>query len=175
MDVRSIAGESRDNVDMFVREWPSGLRLVLRRFRTWLKLRLVYRVRSVGRDFWVGSGTHIRSDSLTAGDYCFIGRSCHIASQVEMGNWVMVASCVSMVGGDHVFRKEGVPSIFAGALANRPIIIGDDAWIGHGAIIMHGVRIGRGAVVAAGALVTRDVPDYAIVASRPAEPIGQRF
>lgn len=91
----------------------------------------------VGKGFYVGYGTHIRRGSLQAGDYCYIGNRCHIASQVRMGNWVMVASNVSMVGGDHRFRELGVPSIWAGRDTNAPIVIGDDVWIGHGATILH--------------------------------------
>ena len=46
--------------------------------------------------------------------------------------------------------------------------IGNDVWIGHGAVIRAGVTIGDGAVVAAGAVVARDVPPYAVVAGNPA-------
>jgi acetyltransferase-like isoleucine patch superfamily enzyme len=54
--------------------------------------------------------------------------------------------------------------------------IGADAWLGARAIILPGCRrIGRGAVVAAGAVVTRDVPDYSLVAGNPARLIRYRF
>ncbi len=54
-------------------------------------------------------------------------------------------------------------------------IIGNDVWIGTGAIIMPGVRINDGAVIGAGAVVTKDVPPYAIVAGVPARIIRLRF
>jgi acetyltransferase-like isoleucine patch superfamily enzyme len=61
-------------------------------------------------------------------------------------------------------------------VATAMLDIGDDAWLGAGAIILPGCRrIGRGAVVAAGAVVTRDVPDYALVAGNPARVIRYRF
>lgn len=53
--------------------------------------------------------------------------------------------------------------------------IGHDVWIGHGAIILPGRSVGTGAVVGAGSVVTRDVPDYAVVAGVPARHIRQRF
>lgn len=53
--------------------------------------------------------------------------------------------------------------------------IGNDVWIGHGAIVLPGRSIGDGAVVAAGAVVTKDVAPYAIVAGTPARPIRRRF
>lgn len=53
--------------------------------------------------------------------------------------------------------------------------IGNDVWIGQGAIVLHGVEIGDGAVVAAGAVVSRSVPPYAIVAGNPARKVSERF
>ena len=50
-----------------------------------------------------------------------------------------------------------------------PVVIGDDVWIGRRAMIMPGVKIGNGVVVAAGAVVTKDVPDFAIVGGVPAK------
>lgn len=54
-------------------------------------------------------------------------------------------------------------------------IIGNDVWIGTGAIILKGVKVGNGAVIASGAVVTKDVPDYAIVGGVPAKVIKYRF
>ena len=56
-----------------------------------------------------------------------------------------------------------------------PTVIGHDVYIGHRALIMPGVRIGNGAVVGAQSVVTRDVPDYAIVAGSPATVRKMRF
>lgn len=54
-------------------------------------------------------------------------------------------------------------------------IVGNDVWIGHDALIMPGVKIGNGAVIATRAVVTKDVPDYAIVGGNPAKVIRKRF
>ncbi|WP_375379490.1 acyltransferase [Hymenobacter volaticus] len=50
-----------------------------------------------------------------------------------------------------------------------PVIIKDKAWIGFNVIILKGVTIGEGAIVGAGSVVTKDVPDFAIVAGNPAK------
>jgi maltose O-acetyltransferase len=51
------------------------------------------------------------------------------------------------------------------------IIVGDDVWIGAGALILQGVHIGRGAVIAAGSVVSRDVPEHCIAGGVPARVI----
>lgn len=55
-----------------------------------------------------------------------------------------------------------------GAQRARPVTIGNDVWVGGGAIILPGVTIGDGAVVAAGAVVTRDVAPRTVVGGNPA-------
>ena len=56
----------------------------------------------------------------------------------------------------------------------KPVTIKDFVWLGHGVIIMGGVTIGEGAIVAAGAVVTKSIPDYAIVGGNPAKIIKYR-
>ena len=56
-------------------------------------------------------------------------------------------------------------------ITTKPIIIGDDVWIGANAVILPGVTIGKHCVVAAGAVVTKDVPDNTIVGGVPAKEI----
>lgn len=61
-------------------------------------------------------------------------------------------------------------------VARGPCVIESDAWIGANAIILPGCRrIGYGAIVGAGSIVTRDVPDFTIVAGNPARQIGERL
>jgi chloramphenicol O-acetyltransferase type B len=57
----------------------------------------------------------------------------------------------------------------------KPILIGHDVWIGARVFIRDGIKIGNGAIVAAGAVVTKDVPEYAVVGGVPAKVIRYRF
>lgn len=58
---------------------------------------------------------------------------------------------------------------------NGGVIIGNDVWIGANVIILPSLTIGNGAIIAAGAVVTKNVPDYAVVAGVPARVIKYRF
>lgn len=58
---------------------------------------------------------------------------------------------------------------------NIAVKIGSDCWIGEGAFLVGGIKIGNGAVVLAHAVVTKDVPDYAIVGGIPAKIISYRY
>jgi acetyltransferase-like isoleucine patch superfamily enzyme len=52
-------------------------------------------------------------------------------------------------------------------------MIGEDAWIGIGAVILSGVTVGEGLVISAGLVVTREVPPHSLVAGNPARPVKE--
>lgn len=140
----------------------------------------------IGENFHIGILSYISAArSLKIGDDVYVGKFCSIQCSGTIGNGVLIANNVGIVGrSDHDITEIGVhirQAAWVGntdRLADDPknkITIGDDVWIGFGAIVLSGVDVGRGAVVAAGAVVTRDVPAYAIVAGNPARLIGERF
>ena len=131
-------------------------------------------LRHVHPTFYLAPGARVAPD-LVAGAYSFVNIECNLQPGVRLGNYVMLAPRVAVVGADHRFDQPGRPIIFSGRPAIEPTIIEDDAWIGFGAIVMQGVTIGRGAIVAAGAIVTKDVPPYEIHGGVPARRIGERF
>jgi len=133
-----------------------------------------YGLKFVDKTFYMAPGSHVSKD-LIAGKYSFIGSECMIGPKVKLGNYVMFAPRVAVVGADHIFNKSGRPIIFSGRPEMPLTIIEDDAWVGYGSILMAGIRIGRGAIVAAGAVVTKDVPAYEIHGGVPAKKIGIRF
>lgn len=87
-----------------------------------------------------------------------------------------MASDVAFVGkDDHVINIPEKTIWNSGRGDSYKTFVGNDVWIGHGAIIMAGVRIGDGAIVAAGSVVTKDVEPCTIVGGNPARFIKNRF
>ncbi len=151
------------------------MKKLLKKLRMFCLLTFRYRLKSCGQESYIGYSVFIRPNVCSIGYKSFVGPRCWLASEVAIGNFVMLAGRVAIVGGDHAYDKVGVPSIEAGRAVNKPVIVGDDSWIGHGAIVMHGITIGEGAIVAAGAVVTKDIESYSIAAGVPATKIRMRF
>lgn len=150
----------------------------------WLARRLCVRGHVVlGEGARLGVGVSIFSPhGLTIGAYCAVGRRTIINADGTIGNFLMTGSHVQIVGrADHRWDKVGVPMLLSEWVGDRPqlpddtVEIGDDVWIGGGAIVLGGVAIGSGAIVAAGSVVTADVPPYGIVAGVPARLQSYRF
>ncbi len=138
----------------------------------------------------LGKGTkvwhfcHIQSGA-TLGENCSLGQNVNIGPGVKIGNGVRIQNNVSVYEGveieDNVFL--GPSCVFTNVLmprADQPVhgkyertLVREGASLGANCTIVCGHTIGRRALVAAGAVVTKDVPDYAIVAGVPAKVIGK--
>lgn len=94
------------------------------------------------------------------------------AKGIEIGDGTRIATGATLYAFDHGMDPDR--HVRLQPVKSRGIVIGKDVWIGANAGITDGVRIGDHAVVAMGAIVTKDVPDWAIVAGVPARIIGDR-
>ncbi|MBN1875881.1 MAG: acyltransferase [Anaerolineae bacterium] len=88
---------------------------------------------------------------------------------VIIGDGCLLSQFVSIIDANHGTGRDVLMRDQPHDLRNAGVHIGNDVWIGTHAVILPGVQIGDGAVIAAGAIVTRDVPQYAVVAGVPAE------
>ena len=99
--------------------------------------------------------------------------NCSVHGPLKIGDNVMMGPDVTILSQTHIIERTDIPMGKQGMREAR-VIIGNDIWIGMRSIIMPGVKIGNGAVIGAGAVVTKDVPDYAIVGGVPARIIKYR-
>ncbi|SEL21402.1 hypothetical protein SAMN04515666_10393 [Bosea lupini] len=133
--------------------------------------------RTVFAESTLGDYSYVVNDSNII--YTTIGKFCSIAAhtRINPGNHPMQRASQAhfTYRASAYFEDAQDEAAFFDWRRSTPVTIGHDVWIGHGAIVLAGRSIGTGAVVAGGAVVTKDVPDYTIVAGNPARIIRRRF
>lgn len=154
--------------------------------RDWYLVNIKWRRYHIGKNFHAGRNVVFwAKNTLEIGDNCYIGRNSQIECNVKIGNDVLIANNVAFVGKyDHNYTQVGTAICHASQIRDvdygwkelsQETIIGNDVWIGYGAIIVSGVTIGKGSIVGAGSVVTKNVDSYSIYAGNPAKKIGARF
>jgi maltose O-acetyltransferase len=126
----------------------------------------------------VGEGTTVKQRfscdygfNIRVGRNLFVNYDCVFldVAPIEIGDDVQIAPAVQLYTATHpldpAVRRSGLE-------AGKPIRIGDNVWIGGGAIILPGVTVGDDAVIGAGSVVTRDVPPGVVVVGNPARARG---
>lgn len=137
----------------------------------------------IGRILFKQCGTNVNIEhgayflsgrDIIIGNNSGIGINAFLDGQVTIGNNVMMGPNVTVWTRNHIFSRTDIPMIEQGLSPQEPVTICDDVWIGSHVIILPGVTIGCGSIIAAGAVVTKDVPEYAIVGGNPAKVIKIR-
>lgn len=131
-----------------------------------------YRKFSLGRHSVVESYSCVNNavGDVVIGDYTRIGIHNTIIGPVTIGSHVNLAQGITVTALNHNFEDKN-KRIDEQGVSTKPVVIGDDVWIGANAVILPGVTIGKHAVVAAGAVVTTDVPENTVVGGVPAKVI----
>lgn len=119
----------------------------------------------IGSNTFIGTSTIVCASRVEIGDDVLISWGCHIVDHNSH------AIAWSLRSGDVAKWRVGAKDWTH--VEQAPVVIGNKAWLGFNCIVLMGVRIGEGAIVGAGSVVTRDVPDWTIVAGNPAKVIRE--
>lgn len=125
----------------------------------------------------IASRNYLSPPKLTIGSNTYIGEYNNIrvaGGELSIGNNTLISQHITIVTSNHLIARDKLICNQEWNGDNNFIYIGDDVWIGASSIILPGVTIGNGAVVAAGSVVTKDVPEYAVVAGNPARIMKYR-
>lgn len=118
-----------------------------------------------------GGGT----PELVVGDGTFIGHACSfgVAASIRIGRQCLIAGSVSVRDwdGHPLSARDRAAGLLVSEDAVRPVVIGDQVWVGSGARILKGVTIGARSIIGTGAVVSRDVPADSVVAGNPARVV----
>lgn len=129
----------------------------------------------IGADTKVHSNVYFGSGiNVELGDCSSLNHGAWISNDTIIGADVMMGPYVMILSGSHNFDRLDIPMREQGAPARRAVIIQDDVWVGAKSIILPGVTIGAHSIIGAGSVVTKDVPEYAIVGGSPAKFIKSR-
>ena len=130
--------------------------------------------RRSGKNINIEHGVFFASGrDIEIGDNSGIGVNARITGPLTIGDDVMIGPEVMIFTQNHETGRLDVPMRLQTA-PKKPVVIGDDVWVAARVILLPGVKIGRGAIVGAGAIVTKDVPEYAVVGGNPAKIIKFR-
>jgi len=121
----------------------------------------------------IGDGTSIQDRSIMLGD-------------VTLGRYCVLSLNVLITSGTHYYDRwpellirDQDARVMAdqemAARHSRPIVLGEDCWVGINAVVMPGVSVGRGCVIGANAVVTKDLDPYCVAAGVPARVIKRRL
>jgi acetyltransferase-like isoleucine patch superfamily enzyme len=131
----------------------------------------------LGRWSWLGHGTKIRCHEglVSIGAKTVLGQECTISAyqHVSIGRECVIADRVMFIDFDHGVVDVDRPIRLQG-IYKRDVRVGNNVWIGYGACVLRGVTIGDNAIVGTNSVVTKDVPDNAVVGGVPARVIRMR-
>jgi acetyltransferase-like isoleucine patch superfamily enzyme len=116
----------------------------------------------------------ITNPVVSIGDRCLIGKGSGIVGhlQITIGNDVWTGHHIYITDQNHGY--EDINSTISRQIQpERPVVIRDGAWIGHGTVILPGAVIGCHSVIGANSVVTGEIPDYSVAVGNPAKVIKQ--
>ncbi|HYZ15937.1 MAG TPA: hypothetical protein VE591_06030 [Candidatus Acidoferrum sp.] len=138
---------------------------------------------------WTAVGARTSIVESTLGDYSYAVSDCQIIYS-QIGKFCSIAAASRLNPGNHPLERAALHHFtyrsasydlgpddaeFFQWRREHQVVLGNDVWIGHGAVVLPGVTIGSGAVLGAGAVASKDIPPFAIAVGVPAKIIRYRF
>jgi acetyltransferase-like isoleucine patch superfamily enzyme len=131
----------------------------------------------LGRWCWIGHGTKIRAHEgeVHIGAKSVLGQECTISAfqHVSIGRECVIADRVMLIDFDHGVVEVERP-IREQGIYKRDVRVGSNVWVGYGASILRGVTVGDNAIIGTSTVVTKDIPDNAVVGGVPARVLRMR-
>ena len=132
----------------------------------------------------LGTNTYICDDAslcclenISLGDHVWIGHQCFVDGfgGISIGSGTIVGNKTEIISANHNFKGEDMWEVpYDKRFIKKPVVIGENVWLGMRALVLPGVEIGEGAIIGAGSVVTKNVPPLAIVGGNPAAVIKYR-
>ncbi|MCD8081173.1 MAG: acyltransferase [Bacteroides sp.] len=131
--------------------------------------------KSVGEDIVVKNKAYFGDGrNIVMGKHSQLGVNCKVENDIVMGDYVLMGPDVVIYSSMHAYDDINTPIMEQGSKEIKPVHIGNDVWVGLRAVIMPGVTIGDHVIIGSCAVVTKDIPDYAVVGGVPAKVIRFR-
>jgi len=180
-------------LDAFLSFLPGRIGRLLRRYYFRFRFENAGKILSIGTNVEIASPENMKfgdqvyivdravlravNGKLSVGDNFALNGNARVIADcggvINIGRNVMIGPNTVIRASNHGHDRLDLP-MWDQEQTGGEIVIGDDVWIAANAVILAGVHIGSHSIVGAGAVVTKDVPDYAIVGGVPAKVISIR-
>lgn len=131
----------------------------------------------LGRWSWIGHDCKIRvhEGEVSIGAKTVMGQECTISAyqHVSIGRECIIADRVMLIDFDHGVVEVERPIRLQG-IYKRDVRVGSNVWMGYGSCVLRGVSVGHNSIVGTNAVVTKDVPENAVVGGVPAKVLRMR-
>lgn len=147
-----------------------------KRFRKQINHPRVAKLKAIGENTVVRMSASLEgAGNISLGSNVYVGShvSLYAMGEISVGDNTAIGEAVIVYTSNHDYKDKNTFPYNPDALVQK-VAIGRDCWIGARSIILPGCRIGNGVVVGAGSVVTKSVPDCAMVGGNPAKIIGWR-
>jgi acetyltransferase-like isoleucine patch superfamily enzyme len=145
-------------------------------------VRGIYRLRCLRKKCNLGVNVELQMDlrvsspqNLQIGDYAYIGGAAFIQAlgNVSIGRGTIIGPGLRIYSANHNFRNAtSIP--YDEDFDKKPVVIGENVWIGGDVIIVPGTTIGEGVIIGAGSIVTGNILPMSIIGGNPAKTLGKR-